>query len=85
MSKIYKEMLEIYKDCQGDIDMISRTGSKREKDLFSNNQWSIIDEAIQNLFLIDNSKVSDDFKQKALSKIDEYFEVNSLILLRQLK
>jgi hypothetical protein len=85
MSKISKEMLEIYKDCQGDIDMLSRTGTKLEENLFCNNQWSIIDDAIQNLFLIDNSKVSNYFRQKALTKIEEYFEENSLILLRQLK
>ncbi len=63
--------LRIYENYGGDGDMLIRTGSNEEKELMNYETWTLIDELIQNLELVEKGLASDNFKSQTLSKLKE--------------
>ena len=68
---VNKVKFDIYKNYGGDIDGLARVGRDHEKQLFDNNDdWSIISNLLQDIYLIKNDRCSDEFKEKTLSKLE---------------
>jgi len=77
------EKLEIYKKYM-DIDFFARDGTREEKALLSDSEWTQIDHIIDSLFLVNNKLVSDDFKAKIYAEIDEKIEPEALERLEKM-
>jgi len=65
------EKIKIYNKFGGDIDGFSRGGKTSEHNLFSDNDWSLIDEFEQDVKLISDRLVSKEYREKALIKLNE--------------
>ena len=79
------EKIEIYKRFSGDIDGFSRIGSQKDKEKINENDWSILDEFIQDLELIKKGLASEEFKEKTNEKINELVNNDAIDLLNKLK
>lgn len=80
---ITKRKIQIYKKYKGDVDLLSRFGRKKEKKLFQNNEWSLIDSVSQDLQVIKNSLCSTDYKARLENTLHEYFDNEAIIELRK--
>lgn len=65
------EKIKIYNKFGGDIDGLSRGGKISEQNLFSDNDWSLIDEFEQDVKLISDRLVSKEYREKSLIKLNE--------------
>lgn len=65
------EKIKIYNTFGGDIDGFSRGRKTSEQNLFSDNDWSLIDEFEQDVILISDRLVSKEYREKALIKLNE--------------
>ncbi|WP_149304152.1 hypothetical protein [Pareuzebyella sediminis] len=68
--KITKDKLKIYKKYSGNIDSWARSGKRKEHELMSDDDWHLIGELIQELELIEKGLVSEDYKDRILSKFN---------------
>lgn len=66
---ITKEHLEIYKKYKGDGDGFIRCATLQERAIMDYEHWSLIDDLIQNLNLIDNGLASDSFIESTRKKM----------------
>ena len=51
--------------------MLIRTGFNEEKELVDYETWTLIDELLQNLELVEKGLVSDSFKSQTIKKLEE--------------
>ncbi|AUC15909.1 hypothetical protein BTO06_12435 [Tenacibaculum sp. SZ-18] len=65
------EKIKIYNKFGGDIDGLTRVGKSTEKNLISDNDWSLIDEFEQDIKLISDRLVSKEYREKSLIKLNE--------------
>ena len=65
------EKIKTYNKFGGDIDGFSRGRKTAEENLFSDNDWSLIDEFEQDVKLISNRLVSKEYRENALIKLNE--------------
>ena len=65
------EKIKIYNKFGGDIDGFSRGGKTSEENLFDDNDWSLIDEFEQDIKIISDRLVSEEYREKALKKLRE--------------
>lgn len=65
------EKIKIYKKFGGDIDGLARVGKSTEKNLISDNDWSLIDEFEQDVKLISDRLVSKGYREKSLFKLNK--------------
>ena len=80
---INKQKIEIFKKYGGDIDGFSRFGKKREKDIFSDEEWSVIDNVLQDLKMIKNGLCSTDYKNKTERTLNQQFDKESIDLIKK--
>ncbi len=80
---INKQKIEIFKKYNGDIDGFSRFGKKREKDIFSDGDWSEIDSVLQDLEMIKNGLCSIDYKKRTEEKLNQKFDNESIDLIKK--
>ncbi len=68
---ITKEKINIYKNYDGDIDGWARAGNKTEKELMTDKDWIIIDDLLQDIFLLKKGRSSSGFNQRTVKKLKE--------------
>jgi len=81
---ITKQKIEIYRKFQGDIDGFSRGGRKKDKDLIQDNDWSLIDNALQDLELVQNGLCSEDYKKRLDKILTESFDSNTIEFIKKM-
>jgi len=69
MKKITHKKIKIFNKYDGDGDFFVRVGSESEKELFEDDSWSLIDDFLQNIELIQKGLTSEEFKIKALEQL----------------
>ena len=67
--------VNLYKKYGGDVDGLQRFGSSQEQNILSSEDWGFFTEIRQDLHLIHNGLVSEEYKQKALDRL--YTETDS--------
>lgn len=67
---ITRDKLKIYKKYSGDIDGWARVGKKSELEIMSDDDWTLVDELLQNLELVEKGLASDSFKSQTLDKLN---------------
>lgn len=80
---INKQKIEIFKKYGCDIDAFSRFGKKREKDVFPDGEWSLIDNVLQDLEMIKNGLCSTDYKNKVGKTLNQKFDKESIDLIKK--
>lgn len=69
--KITRAQLEIYEKYAGDIDWVYRLNDEKATKLFDNNDsWRTIQLIIEDILLIDKKLVSEEYKNRALTEIE---------------
>jgi hypothetical protein len=69
--KITRDQLNTYKKYAGDIDWIYRLNDEEAKTLFDNNDsWRTINLIVEDIHLIDRKLVSEEYKNRALTEIE---------------
>lgn len=68
---ITKENLKVFKKYRGDIDMWARFGRRKEKENFSDDDWSLIEDLLQTLEIVEKGLASEGFKSKVLEKLEK--------------
>lgn len=58
---ITQEKIKIYNSFQGDVDGWARMGSKKEKAIMSDGDWSLIDGLVQDIQLVEKGLASKEF------------------------
>ena len=69
MMKITLEHIKVFNKHAGDGDMLVRTGTSKERELFEEDEWSFIDQAYQDLELINKNLVSEKYRRDSIEKI----------------
>jgi hypothetical protein len=69
MIPITQEKLKIFKKYEGDEDRFARDGSRREKELFQLEDWTLITDFQQRLEMIEKGLTSSDFEIKTLADL----------------
>ena len=80
---INKQKIEIFKKYGGDIAGFSRFGKKREMDIFSDEEWSVIDNVLQDLGMIKNGLCSTDYQDKTKKTLNQKFDKESIDLIKK--
>lgn len=65
------EKIKVYIKYSGDIDMWARFGRRKEKENFSDNDWSLIEDLLQTLEIVEKGLASEGFKSKVLEKLEK--------------
>lgn len=60
-----------YNKYSGDIDMWARMRKSRELEIMSDEDWTLIDELIQNIGLIEKGLASKAFEAETINKLNE--------------
>ncbi len=68
---ITQEKVKIYNRFQGDIDGWARRGSKKEKSIMSDVDWSLIDSLVQDIRLIQKELTSKEFSDALQIRLSE--------------
>lgn len=63
--------IEIYKKYNGDGDDFVRRGTVEEKEIMNYYHWSLVDNLVQEIFLIKGGKASDSFAEQIRIKLNE--------------
>lgn len=74
--------IKIHKKYKGDIDSWARSGTKNEKEVINDIDWYLIDNFLQEIYLVKNKLVSKEFENKLndkLSKLCENYQVVELL------
>lgn len=80
---ITQDKIKIYKRYKGDIDSWARSGSKKEKSIMEDNDWYIIDDLIQDLYLVRKGLTSLAFSDDLNNKLVENCESEEIIQILQ--
>jgi hypothetical protein len=78
---ITREKLKIFDSYAGDIDGLARCGNDFEKQLFEDNEWSIIDNLYQDIELINKKLVAKSYLDKTLITLKENCNQESYSIL----
>jgi len=81
---ITKQKIKIYTKYKGDIDGFSRGGKRNEKEIIKDNDWTIIDNVLQDLKLINNKMCSEKYKTKVYDYLSKEFDSESIEFLNEL-
>lgn len=76
---ITEEKLNVYSHFRGDIDGWARVGTQSQKEKISDADWFLIEELVQDIFLIQKNLVSKEFAQKIEAKLEKECESASVI------
>jgi hypothetical protein len=68
---ITKDKVKVYNSFHGDIDGWARMGSKKEKVIMSDNDWSLIDNLLQDIRLVAKGLTSKEFSDTLQRKLIE--------------
>ena len=68
---ITKEKLEIYSKYGGIIDGLSHVGTEEQKKLFSDDDWSIIDDFVQDIIIVKNKLASTGYAENLQNRLIE--------------
>ncbi|OQP58830.1 hypothetical protein A3860_39355 [Niastella vici] len=72
-NKITVEKLEIYWDCRGDGDHFARSAKEKERKLFSNGEWRLIDELLSDYALVKRNLAAEQYEQAFYEKLEASF------------
>jgi hypothetical protein len=78
---ITKQKIDIYNKYLGDSDGFVRCGSKNEKELFSPNDWALIETTLQDLEIIDKGLCSEEYRERTYIRLNENFDSTTITLL----
>lgn len=81
---ITEQKIKIYQKYGGDIDGFSRGGRKKEKLLFENSEWSLIDSILQDLEMIKEGLCSIDFKERCEKLVHDNFDSGAIELIKKI-
>lgn len=81
---ITEQKIEIYKKYQGDIDGFSRGGKKREKNLFDEKDWSLIDSVLQDLEIVNAGLCASDYKERLIRLLKDNFDKKAIELIKKM-
>ena len=79
---ISKQKLNIYNKYKGDIDAWSRSGSKKEKEVISDDEWFLIDELLQDLQLVEKGLASESFIKDFNSRLNSNCDYETISKLK---
>ena len=66
---ITKEKLKIYQSYKGDIDGWSRFAKGRQKEIFGDSDWSLIEGLIQDIKLVDRGLAANSYADDLITKL----------------
>lgn len=73
---ITKQKIQIFERYHGDLDALSRIGSDKENQLFENEDWFLIESFLQDIDLMNQGLVNEDYINERMAemrdKCDEY-------------
>jgi hypothetical protein len=79
------EKIKIYKKYNGDIDSWVRFGSKKEKLHIDDNDWYLIEQLVQDIFLVNRNLASLKYKNELNTKLTEIcVDMESIELLKNI-
>ncbi|MFD3000355.1 hypothetical protein ACFS7Z_08290 [Pontibacter toksunensis] len=81
MKRITIDKLKVYYKYHGDMDGFARSGHEAEKRTIDSDDWSFIDELIQNLELINSGPISEAFNLRILEELKDAADENAFDLL----
>jgi hypothetical protein len=67
---ITEKQWKIFVDCKGDADIIFRSARKKEQALMEGFDWGLIWELLQDLHMLYNDLLSEEYKKKTLAKFE---------------
>jgi hypothetical protein len=76
---ITKQKLKIYKSWKGDIDMFIRAGRVKEKLLFNETEWHLIDILLQDATVINRNLGSPERTAQAWKRLEENCEDDTVV------
>jgi hypothetical protein len=76
---ITRRKIEIFKKYSGDIDHFARVGTHQDKIDISDNEWSLIDNLLQDLEIVDKGLVADAFLKRLDERIKECCESEGVL------
>jgi hypothetical protein len=79
LKMITLRQLEIYKKFNGDNDQFARIGSAKDKLVFSDTDWSLIDSFLQDLELVKNGLASDRFTKNLNLRLKQNLESEAVL------
>ena len=68
---ITSKHLKIYAFYEGDGDMLSRSGSKKEKETMNYETWKLIDDLLETLEIVEKGLASKNFELGVLEKLQK--------------
>ena len=68
---ITQEKIKIYSSFQGDVDEWARIGSKKEKAIMNDGDWSLIDSLVQDMLLVKKGLASKEFSETLQRRLVE--------------
>ena len=80
---VSEDILKIYFDYNGDMDLFVRTASKSELQKMNDDDWLTIENSIQNIKLIEGQLTSKDFEHKTIADINYNFSPDAIDLIFQ--
>lgn len=67
---ITSDKIKVYKKYLGNIEDWDRYGKKKDKEVLEYEEWILIDEILDNLYLIEQKLTSNDYAIKITSKLN---------------
>jgi hypothetical protein len=67
---ITSDKIRVYKKYSGNIENWDRYGKKKDKEVLEYEEWILIDEILDNLYLIEQKLTSNDYAIKITSKLN---------------
>lgn len=82
---ITKEQIKIYNSYGGEIEGFDLIATSQEKEILSNQKWTVIDNLVYDLNLISKKLTSQSFNVRTHTFISENFHKDALDILNSLK
>jgi hypothetical protein len=76
---ITKEKTIVYKKYQGDIDICARSSRKKEKELIEDRDWSLIENFIQDIKLVQRGLAADSYAADLQERLKTYCDSQEII------
>jgi hypothetical protein len=76
---ITKQKIQIFERCKGDRDEFARMGSDKEKELFENHDWFLIDSFLQDIELINKGLSSVDYITQRIAEMKASCDEESFV------
>ncbi len=76
---ITQEKIRLYQHFKGDVDMWARVGSKKQRAILDDGDWSLIDSCLQDIFIVNKGLASQSFSDNLDKKLNEVCDCQETI------